>query len=153
MGLSGRILGTHEEQPRVCTIPPRQRLPFTRRLVLRRWRATHTRVIVIIIIIIIIINIIIIIVITYCYGDRGSSSLILLWHLGAKNAKANETAKKKRKNSERNRFVGDSNPGLSGSLLDMTAPYTNHLSVDVVREWTRIGRQRTHTNESWLKAY
>ena len=51
------------------------------------------------------------------------------------------------------RFVGDSNPGLSGSLLDMTAPYTNHLSVDVVREWTRFGRQRTHTNESSLKAY
>jgi len=34
------------------------------------------------------------------------------------------------------------------AVIRLTAPYTNHLSVDVVREWTRFGRQRTHTNES-----
>ena len=43
VGFSGRILGT-QEQPRVFTIPPRQRLPFTSWLVLRRRGVTRSRI-------------------------------------------------------------------------------------------------------------
>ena len=55
VGLLRRTRRAREQPTRVCTIPPRQQLSFTRRLVYRRWRVTRTRVIIIIIIIIIII--------------------------------------------------------------------------------------------------
>ena len=45
VGFSGRILGTQNtQQPRVFTIPPRQRLPFTSWLVLRRRGVTRSRI-------------------------------------------------------------------------------------------------------------
>ena len=100
--LLGRTRRSREQPPRVFTIPPRQRLPFTRWLVLRRRRATRSRII--IIIIIIIINNIIIIVITYCYGDRVSLMLILLWHLGASRGKKH----KGKRNGKKEEFRAES---------------------------------------------
>ena len=41
LGLCGRTSRSQEQTHRMCTIPPRQRLPITRRLAIRTWRATH----------------------------------------------------------------------------------------------------------------
>ena len=43
VGLLRRTRRAQEQPTRVCTIPPRQQLSFTRRLVYRRWRVTRTR--------------------------------------------------------------------------------------------------------------
>ena len=58
----GRTRSTSKQPPRLCTIPPRQQLSFTKRLAIRRRSTTHARVVVVVIIIIIIIVIIIIVV-------------------------------------------------------------------------------------------
>jgi len=50
LGLSRRTLRAREQPPRVFTIPPRQRLPFTTRLAIRTWRAAHIVIIIIYII-------------------------------------------------------------------------------------------------------
>ena len=50
LGLSRRIPRAQEQPPRVFTIPPRQRLPFTARLAIRTWRAAHIVIIIIYII-------------------------------------------------------------------------------------------------------
>ena len=39
--LFGRSRSAREKPPRMCAIPPRQRLSVTRRLAIRTWRATH----------------------------------------------------------------------------------------------------------------
>ena len=49
----------------MCTIPPQQQLPFTRRLAIRVWRVDHTLLIVVIIIVIIIIIIIVVVIVTF----------------------------------------------------------------------------------------
>ena len=50
LGRFGGILRAREQPPRVFTIPPRQRLPFTTRLAIRTWRAAHIVIIIIYII-------------------------------------------------------------------------------------------------------
>ena len=44
LGLCGRTLGAQEKPNRMFTIPPRQRLPFTRWLAIRKWRVTRIRI-------------------------------------------------------------------------------------------------------------
>jgi hypothetical protein len=61
VGLSRRTKSALQQTPRVFTIPPRQQLPFTKRLAIRRRSTTHARVVVVIIIIIIIVIIIIVV--------------------------------------------------------------------------------------------
>ena len=46
--LLGRTLRAREQPPRMRTIPPRQQLPITRRLAIRRWRIAHVLIIIII---------------------------------------------------------------------------------------------------------
>ena len=42
--LFGRARRSREQPPRMCTIPPRQRLSSPRRLVVRRWRVARGRI-------------------------------------------------------------------------------------------------------------
>ena len=51
------------------------------------------------------------------------------------------------------KMINCDSSGTRTLVSTVTAWNTNHLSVIVVRECTRFGRQRTHTNESSPKAY
>ena len=68
LGLSGRSIRAQEQPHRLCTIPPRQQLSITRRLVVRRWTAARS--------IVIIISIIIIIIIISCTNRKKQNSLL-----------------------------------------------------------------------------
>ena len=45
---SNAVQGVLQQPPRMCTIPPRQQLPITRRLAIRIWRIAHVLIIIII---------------------------------------------------------------------------------------------------------